>query len=28
MKVFIKTFGCQANYADSEVLAGILTTYK
>ncbi|MBU3940939.1 MAG: radical SAM protein, partial [Nanoarchaeota archaeon] len=28
MKVFIKTFGCQANYADSEVLAGILIENK
>jgi len=24
MKVFIKTFGCQSNYGDSEVLAGLL----
>lgn len=28
MKVFIKTFGCQANLADSEVLAGILVENK
>jgi len=28
MKIFIKTFGCQANYADSEVLAGILVENK
>jgi len=28
MKVFIKTFGCQANLADSEALAGILVENK
>lgn len=28
MKVYIKTFGCQLNYSDSEVIAGILKQNK